>query len=73
MDDVETPTRDFRTYRNRLTIIARQMLTHFEVVTKNGVQKGKAGDYLCIDIQANQYIVPKEEFERTYVETDEPF
>lgn len=38
----------------------------FEVETLEGTLKGKAGDYLMIDVQGEMYAIDKDIFDETY-------
>lgn len=59
-------TRIFRKYRKTATIHATQMDEEFIVKTLEGTMKGKAGDYLAVGVNGEQYPIDKEIFEKTY-------
>jgi len=65
-------TEGFKKFRKRPVVIwARQMSDEFEVKTKEGTMKGKAGDFLIIGIKGEEYPCDKEIFEATYEEVKE--
>lgn len=51
-----------------IPVDAIKMKEPFEIITLEGVMKGKAGDYLCTDHKGNQYPCFKDVFEEIYVE-----
>jgi len=56
-------------YRKRPIVIkAMQIQIKFEVETKEGIMKGKAGDFLIRGIQGEYYPCDKEIFKQTYEE-----
>jgi hypothetical protein len=54
-----------------IPVEAVQMMEEFEVETLEGVMKGHAGDYLCIDHRGNKYPCYKLVFEEIYDLVDE--
>lgn len=62
---------DFQEYwKKPIPIKAKQMQKAFEVKTLEGTMKGKAGDFLAIGVNGEQYPIDKEIFEKTY--SDKP-
>lgn len=62
---------EFKTYRKKTTIQAKQMSEPFTVETLEGTMKGQAGDYLAIGVKGEQYPIQKAIFEQTYEETEQ--
>ena len=58
---------EFNTYEKRpLPIKARKMYEDFTVHTLEGTMQGKAGDYLVIGIDGENYPCHKKVFEKSY-------
>lgn len=73
--DQETTINQFgviKTYKKTALTEAIQMKEPFDVVTREGLMFGKAGDYLCIGIRGEHWPVDKEIFEETYEEVKVP-
>lgn len=51
-----------------IRILAKQMRNPFKTKTMEGVLKGKAGDYLIVGIEGEQYPCDKKVFKKTYRE-----
>jgi len=63
----ELKKQGFEYYKKKPIIIhAKKMEEAFEVKTKEGTMKGKAGDYLVIGIEGEKYPVDKKIFKKTY-------
>jgi len=62
----------FKSYRKKNNLLARQIEEKF--IVKNVAPKktvvGEAGDYLFINDEGDPDVMPKEEFEATYVEVE---
>jgi hypothetical protein len=60
---------DFKWYMKKpIPVQAKQMFVAFEVETKEGTMRGKAGDYLLIGIHGERYPCDKTIFEESYSE-----
>ena len=62
----------FKSYRKKNNLLAKQIDVKF--VIKNEAPKkslvGEAGDYLIVDDSGDLDVMPKDEFENTYVEVE---
>lgn len=56
---------EWNTYKKTAPVFAKQMKKPFRVTTKEGPVEGKAGDYLCVGVEAEMWPVDKTIFEKT--------
>lgn len=59
---------EFKKYRKKTLVHAKQMHEAFEVVTPEGTMNGHNDDYLAIGIKGELYPIQKEIFEESYEE-----
>lgn len=57
---------DFKRYRKKILIRAKQMHKDFMVKTLEGNMTAKTGDYLAIGVEGELYPIQKKIFEKTY-------
>lgn len=63
----EVKIEDFSNFTKKPIVIqAKRMLTEFAVETKEGVMRGKAGDFLIIGIEGEMYPCDYDIFMKTY-------
>jgi hypothetical protein len=72
--DLTSQPLDLRAYRRRLLgVNAQQVHAPFQVTTIDGnVAMGKAGDYLCEDLEGGRYPCKREIFEKLYEPVRDP-
>lgn len=56
----------FRPFRRDHVIWAKRMATPFVVPTRQGPQRGQAGEYWCVGLHDQQWVSPAAEFEQKY-------
>jgi len=61
-----TTSNGFRVYRKKVPVLAKQMKRPFIVETLEGTMRGQSGDYLCVGIEGESWVVRRDIFEGTY-------